>query len=481
MTELSLSDRVLAGDPRAVARAITLIEDESPAGAEIVRRVFARTGRAYLIGVTGPPGAGKSTLVDKLTTAIRATGRTVGVVAVDPTSPFTGGAILGDRVRMQTHAGDPGVFIRSMATRGHLGGLAQATSEVALVLDAAGKDVVLIETVGVGQDEVDIVRTADISVVMVVPGSGDEVQALKAGIMEIADIFVVNKADREGADRTVASIETVLSLQTFAPGEWRPPILKTEATSGKGVPELLDQIDRFRAQSPQSQGTRRRVRAEWRLREQLAQRFVQHVERRVLQAGELEQVLDRIAAREVDPYSAVDDILSRAVAEPREPPDPPDPPDPAVSIDHIGIAVSNLDEALAFYRDALGLEIGAAEEVASERVRAHFIPAGDAALELLEATAEDSPIAKYVTKRGPGLHHITLRVADIRATLAQLMAKGVRLIDETPRTGAHGSLVAFVHPASAHGVLVELKEAQGSRLKAQARSSSSRSKVLPEP
>ena len=204
MSNPTLSDRVLAGDPRAIARAITLIEDESPAGAEIVRRVFAKTGRAYLIGVTGPPGAGKSTLVDKLTTAIRATGRTVGVVAVDPTSPFTGGAILGDRVRMQAHAGDAGVFIRSMATRGHLGGLAQATSEVALVLDAAGKDVVLIETVGVGQDEVDIVRTADISIVMVVPGSGDDVQALKAGIMEIADIFVVNKADREGADRTVA-------------------------------------------------------------------------------------------------------------------------------------------------------------------------------------------------------------------------------------------------------------------------------------
>ena len=328
MSNPTLSDRVLSGDPRAIARAITLIEDESPAGAEIVRRVFAKTGRAYLIGVTGPPGAGKSTLVDKLTTAIRATGRTVGVVAVDPTSPFTGGAILGDRVRMQAHAGDAGVFIRSMATRGHLGGLAQATSEVALVLDAAGKDVVLIETVGVGQDEVDIVRTADISIVMVVPGSGDEVQALKAGIMEIADIFVVNKADREGADRTVASIETVLSLQTFAAGEWRPPILKTEATSGKGVPELLDEIDRFRAQSPQAQGTRRRARAEWRLREQLAQRFVQHVERRVLQAGELEQVLDRIAAREVDPYSAVDSILSRAVAEPREPREPSEPPEP---------------------------------------------------------------------------------------------------------------------------------------------------------
>ncbi len=464
MSDVSLADRVLAGDPRAIARAITLIEDESPAGAALVRGIFARTGRAYLIGVTGPPGAGKSTLVDKLTAAIRTTGRTVGVVAVDPTSPFTGGAILGDRVRMQTHAGDAGVFIRSMATRGHLGGLAQATSEVALVFDAGGYDVVLIETVGVGQDEVDIVRTADISIVMIVPGSGDEVQALKAGIMEIADIFVVNKADREGADRAVAAIETVLSLQTFAPGEWRPPILKTEATSGKGVAELLEAIDRFRAQSESSQGTRRRARAEWRLRELMSQRFMQHVERRVLQAGEFEQVLDQIAARAVDPYSAVDNILRRAVVEPG----PDEPREPPV-LDHVGIAVSDLDAALAFYRDALGLDIEAAEEVASQRVRAHFIPAGDAALELLEATADNSPIAKYVSKRGPGLHHITLRVADIRSTLATLKAKGVRLIDEAPREGAHGSLVAFIHPASAHGVLVELKQAQDSGLRAQAR------------
>jgi len=313
VTEPSLSERVLSGDPRAVARAISLVEDESPSGARLVQRIFASTGRAYLIGVTGPPGAGKSTLVDRLTAQIRAGGETVGVVAVDPTSPFSGGAILGDRVRMQAHAGDAGVFIRSMATRGHLGGLARATSEVALILDAAGKDVVLIETVGVGQDEVDIVRTADISIVTIVPGAGDEVQALKAGIMEIADIFVVNKSDREGVDRTVMSIESLLSLQGFAAGEWRPPIIKAEATTGKGVPELLEAIGRFRRHTASSLGSRRRARAEWRLRELLAQRFLQFVERDVLEPGEFDRTLERIAARELDPYTAADGILQRAI------------------------------------------------------------------------------------------------------------------------------------------------------------------------
>jgi LAO/AO transport system kinase len=306
-----LAQGVLRGDVRAVARAISIVENGRPGAGELLAALFPHAGRALVVGVTGPPGAGKSTLVDRMTAHLRKQGKTVGIVAVDPTSPYTGGAILGDRIRMQGHALDAGVFIRSMATRGHLGGLAAATGHVLTVLAASGKDVILLETVGVGQDEVEIVGTADVSVVVLVPGLGDDVQALKAGIMEIADVFVVNKADLEGAERVVAEIQSMQSL--VAHHDHLPAIVKTVASEDRGVSDLLLAIEEFtsRAQASGLLATKRRSHLLRQFENTLRARLTEHVLVRVLGREEVERTVAALAAGSLDPFTAVDAVMRK--------------------------------------------------------------------------------------------------------------------------------------------------------------------------
>jgi LAO/AO transport system kinase len=318
---------------------------------------------------------------------LRKQGKTLAILAVDPSSRTSGGAILGDRIRMQQHHADPGIFIRSMATRGTMGGLASATADLAHLMDAAGRDYVIIETVGVGQDEIEITSVAQVTVVVLVPGMGDDIQAIKAGIMEIADIFVINKSDHPGADR----VELELHAEGFA-----CPILRTVATEGKGIPELAAAIDC-------------------------------HTSIR----------------------SATSPIRA-ATGHPLGPERSSSPP----SIDHLGIAVTSLEQSIAFYQ-SLGLAVAHRETVVTEKVDVAMLPAGDSRIELLEATAPDSPIAKFLEKRGPGLHHIALRVPDLEAAISRLQSGGARLLNH-PRTGAGGHKYVFVHPASTGGVLLEL-------------------------
>ena len=307
---MDLVERILHGDSRAAGRLITLVENGAPESVAALKELYPHTGRASIIGVTGPPGSGKSTLTDRITGELRQFGKTVGVIAVDPTSPFSGGAILADRLRMQRHSLDEGVFIRSMATRGHLGGLSRSTNDVVDVLDAMGKDYVLIETVGVGQAEVDIMRTAHTTVVVAVPGLGDEIQAIKAGIMEIGNVFVVNKADRDGADRTALEIEMMLEHGESDDG-WRPKIFKTVAVRGVGIEALTHGILEHRDFLFEEDGHRRkrRERTRWVFRGLLEERLTARALERLARQGGVDALVDRIATRATDPYSAVEEVL----------------------------------------------------------------------------------------------------------------------------------------------------------------------------
>jgi len=309
MSDPSLIDRVTAGDTRAVARAISKVEDGLAGASSLMKEVFPRTGRALVVGITGSPGAGKSTLVDKLAGFYRKQGERVGIIAVDPSSPFSGGAILGDRIRMQTLSLDKGVFIRSMATRGNLGGLARGTVDAVAILDAAGYQKILVETVGVGQDEVEIVKTADVCVVVLVPGMGDDVQTMKAGLMEIGDIFVINKADREGVLRTEKELQALLTFA--AHDEWQAPIVKTVATESKGIEDLASAIEQTRKlqQGQSASGERRHAIARWRILELLRDQLLDRTLSTNAANEKLERLAGEVASKQRDPYSAVEELL----------------------------------------------------------------------------------------------------------------------------------------------------------------------------
>jgi LAO/AO transport system kinase len=304
-------DELRSGDARACARAISMVENRSPGWAELLKALFPQTGHARILGLTGPPGAGKSTLVDQLAKHYRKQDRTVGIIAVDPTSPYTGGAILGDRIRMQDHFSDPGIYIRSMATRGSLGGLARTTADVATVMDASGRDLIMIETVGVGQDEVDIVRLADITVVILVPGMGDDVQSIKAGIMEIADIFVINKSDREGAERVEREIRALQSL-AIRSDRWTPSIVKTVASDGTGISELVAAIAEYEAYLQKEGLVLQHNIKNWqdRLIEMLRDALLEKA-REQMEDGNVARYAAEVAEHKRDPYTLVEEIVGK--------------------------------------------------------------------------------------------------------------------------------------------------------------------------
>ncbi len=382
--------RLREGDPRVLSRAISIVEDGHATAAGVLAACRRWRGTARTVGVTGPPGAGKSTLVDQMIRSLRGEGKRVAVLAVDPSSPLTGGALLGDRIRMQGFAADPGVFIRSLASRGALGGLTRTLRDVCCVTAAAGFDVILVETVGVGQEGVDVAGLVDVAVLVLVPGMGDEVQSLKAGVMEIADVFAINKADRGGAEQVEAQVLETQGL-ALQPGGQTARVVKTSALSGAGVAELMSAI--------------------WSCHE----------------------------------YKLRADARSSRVEPGRQ----------GTRLDHLGVAVKSLGKALRFYH-LLGLEVAHEETVEHEGVRTAMLPVGEGRIELLEPSRESSPIARFLARRGEGLHHVALHVESVDGMFEAMQREGVRLVSDEVRVGAGGHRYFFVHPESAGGVLVEI-------------------------
>lgn len=452
-------EKVLAGDRRAIARAISSVENRDPAAVPLLRELFPRVGRARVVGLTGSPGAGKSTLVEKLAVEYRRRGGNVGILAVDPTSPFSGGAILGDRVRMQSLAHDPGVYIRSMATRGQLGGLAPTTQDAVTILDAAGCETILIETVGVGQDEVEVARLADVTALLLVPGLGDDIQTFKAGVMEIADVYVINKADRAGADRVEQEVTAMLSLAA-RPDGWRPPIVKTVATTGQGISEFVEGLDKFFAFSEKSDVAGRRRREHWRSRllDLLRQTLFERAVAGLLLDGSLDRHIADLLSHQRAPHQVVEEIIATLLPGNATSNAVISLPPGGVKIHHLGIAVESLARAIPIFQKVLGKAPEAEESVAEQKVRVAAFRLGDSCLELLESTDRDSPIARFIAKRGQGIHHLALTVSDLPEALRKLESDGVRLIDREPRVGAAKEHIAFLHPSSTAGVLIELIE-----------------------